>query len=49
MSTIKDIAKISGFSVNTVSNAMRNKDNVKKALKKKFVLTPFFSPGINLL
>ena len=34
MATIKDIAKISGFSVNTVSNAMRNKDNVKKSTKE---------------
>ena len=30
MATIKDIANITGFSINTVSNVLRNKDNVKK-------------------
>lgn len=34
MATIKDIAKITGFSINTVSNVLRNKDNVKKDTKE---------------
>jgi len=34
MTTLKDIAKISDFSVNTVSNAIRNKDNVKKSTRE---------------
>lgn len=34
MTTIKDIARSTGFSINTVSNALQNKDNVKKETKE---------------
>jgi len=34
MSTIKDLAKVTGFSANTVSNAIRNKSNVKRSTKE---------------
>lgn len=34
MATIKDIAKITGFSINTVSNALCNKNNVKRETKE---------------